>query len=1070
MSDSERDGSESVLGLLDEWYQVPALVAAAAFMLWVRMQAYSSFVTDGRVVFSGNDAWYHLREVSYTVRNWPATMPFDPWTHFPYGTSVGQFGTVYDQIIATAALVVGLGSPSDQLVAKALLVAPAVFGTLAVVPTYLIGKRIAGRGAGLFGAAVLALLPGTFLQRTLVGFSDHNGAEPFFMGMAVFALLVALGVAERERPVWELVVDRDWAALRWPTVTSAAAGFAVAMYMWAWPPGVLLVGIFGTYLLVKLTSEGANGNSPEHVAYVGAVSMTVTALTMLVPLRDFGFRTVDFSLLQVFLPLGAALGAVFVAALARGFDDRSVDRSYFPAATFGSALVVLGLFAVVAPGEYGFVLNNLRRTLGFSAGAQVRTIAEAQPYLAPDVLRQRGFVTATGEADRVGRLLADYGFTLFTGVAAAVWMATKPLVRDGETRGTGYGVAALVVVALIFLVPAPFAFVAEQFGTVSEVVALVVVAGLLVGATLQRSYDAELLFVLVWAAFITAAAFTQVRFNYYLAPVVAVLNAYLLGEVLHYLDVESLRASFKDVELYQVITVLLVVMLVVTPGLLWPMQVRGQPGQAGGETRTVWVAGSQNGPGGYVEWEDSLGWMANNTPEQGNLGGAGNADSLEYYGSFERTDDFEYPEGTYGVQSWWDYGHWITVGGERVPNANPFQQGATEAANYLLAPNESAARQTLAAQSTEGERTRYVMVDWQMATPGSKFQAPVVFYDRSNVSQSDFYDTVYGVRQNRDGDAQLTSRTLLRNQRFYESQMTRLYYYHGSAQPAQPVVVDWEQRRATFGQGEVVVNGTPADGRMIRQFQSMQQARAYVANDSTAQVGGIGAFPSERVPALEHYRLVDVSENSALDSGGYQSLRRQARATYAVRPEAASALDAQPPSYVKTFERVPGATVEGSGAAPNANVTAEVPMYVAETNTTFTYTQRVQADENGEFTMTLPYASTGYDEVGTAEGYTNTSVRAQGPYNITGGTRINDSGYIVAYQSQVDVPERNVVGATDDTVQVELDRRAQPLFGGNDGDNATATATADEGPTATGPEQSVDAADATPTVHARPAR
>ena len=1036
MSDEDRTDGQSVLDLFDAYYHVPALAAVAAFMLWVRLQAYDTFVRDGQVVFSGNDAWYHLRMVNYTVRNWPATMPFDPWSYFPYGTSQGQFGTLYDQLVATAALVVGFGAPSDQLIAKTLLVAPAVFGALAIVPTFLIGRRIAGRGAALFGVAVLALLPGTFLQRTLVGFADHNGAEPFFMTMAVFALMIALGVAVRERPVWELVEERNWDELRWPTITSAAAGFAVAMYMWVWPPGVLLVGIFGIFLLVALTSEHVVGESPEYVAFVGAVSMGVTGLTMLIPFNTVGFSSTQFSLLQVLAPFGLAVMSVGIAALSRAFDRRGLNRELFVLATYGGVLVGAGLTAVVLPDIFGFVLNNLQRTVGFSAGAQLRTIAEAQPYLSPQTLRARGFVTASGAPDRVGRLLADYGFTLFTAVAAAIWMATKPLVRDADTRGTSYAIVGLLIIALIFLVPAPFVVVAERLGTVSEVVGVALVATLVAGATVLRSYDPEKLFVLVWVAFVTAAAFTQVRFNYYLAPAVAVMNAYLLGEVLRYLDVESIVETVEDIELYQVLTVALVVMLVVTPGLLVPISV-GQSGGQSVQSQTVWAAGSQQSPGGYVQWEDSLAWMANETPEEGNLGGAGNAGEFEYYGTYDRTEDFSYPEGTYGVMSWWDYGHWITVGGERVPNANPFQQGATEAANYLLAPNESAARETLASQSAEGERTRYVMVDWQMATPGSKFGAPVVFYDRSNVSSSDFYQRIYGVQQGQQGGAQLISSTLVRDQRFYESQMTRLYYYHGSAQSAQPIVVDWEPREAQFGQSTVTVNGTPADGRTIKQFRSMSQARSYVRNDSTSQVGGVGAFPSERVAALEHYRLVDVSNNSALSDRSYQSLREQSRATYRIRPEAASALDANPPSYVKTFERVPGATLRGSGAEPGVNVTAEVPMYIPETNTTFTYTQRVQANDQGEFTMTLPYATTGYGEVG--EGYTTTSLRAQGPYNVTGGTQINDSGYVVAYQSQADVPESAVVGASDQPVEVELERRAQPLFQNQTSSSSNAT-------------------------------
>jgi dolichyl-diphosphooligosaccharide--protein glycosyltransferase len=879
---------------------------------------------------------------------------------------------------------------------------------------------------------VLALLPGTFLQRTLVGFADHNGAEPFFMGMAVFALLVAIGVAVRERPVWELVQERNWDELRWPTVTSAAAGFAVAMYMWMWPPGALLVGIFGAFVLLQLTSDHVVSESPEYVAYTAAVSMAVASLLMLIPLQQLGFGVTDFSLLQVLLPLVVAATAVGIAALSRLFEARDVEPELFTIATYGGAIVGAAVVALGSPDIFNSLLSPALSTIGFSAGAGIRTIAEAQPYLSPGTLRARGFVTAAGEPDRVGRLLADYGFTLFTAIASAIWMATKPLLKGDRGQGTGtlYAICGLVLIAVIYLVPAPFIVVAEQFGTVSEIVGIVLVGTLLVGATVLRSYDPERLFILVWAAVMTAAAFTQVRFNYYLVLVVAVLNAYLLGEVLRYLNVQSLVETLEDIELYQVMTVALVVMLVVTPGLLVPISVGGGGGGGSIESQTVWVAGSQNGPGGYVAWDDSLAWMANNTPDEGNLGGAGNHEQFEYYGSYDRTDDFSYPEGTYGVQSWWDYGHWITVRGERVPNANPFQQGSTSAANYLLAPNESAASDVLAEQSVEGEQTRYVMVDWQMATPGSKFGAPVVFYDRETVSASDFYQRIYGVRE-----SQLVSSTFVRDQRFYESQMTRLYYYHGSAQPAQPIVVDWEPREVEFGQNTVNVDGTPTDGRTIKQFRSMSQAEAYVRNDSTSQIGGVGPFPSERVAALEHYRLVDVSENSALSAGSYQNLREQARATYAIQPESASVLDPQPPSYVKTFERVPGATVQGSGAQPGSNVTAEAPIYIPESNTTFTYTQRVQANDQGEFTMTLPYATTGYEEVG--DGYTSTSLRAERPYNITGGTQINDSGFVVSYQGQADVPESAVVGASDQPVEVELTREAQPLFGGNNGASTT---------------------------------
>ena len=1020
MSDDQSQGSSSVVDLLFDWYHVPVLVLVVATMLAIRLQAYDNFVRDGAVYFSGNDAWYHLRQVEYTVRHWPFTMPYDPWTNFPYGTNAAQFGTLYDQLVATAALVVGLGSPSSDLVAKTLLVAPAVFGALVAIPVYAVGKRLAGRVAGLFGAIVLLLMPGQFLQRGLVGFADHNIAEPLFQVLAVLGLMVALAVARRETPVWELVLDRDTDALRRPLLWSALAGAAVAVYMWVWPPGVLLVGVFGIYLVYQLTSDYVTGDSPEPIAFVGVVSMVVAALLMFVQFEEGSFSPTDFGLLQPVVALGVAAGAAFMAGLARLFDRRDLDRSYYPVAVVGLIGVAAGGVAVALPSLFGTIQSNALSFIGFSATAGLRTISEAQPYLSPDTL-QRNAMTATG------RIMADYGFTLFTGVAAVIWLVAKPLVRDGETERIGYAAGSLAVLGLLFLVPAPFRAIGDAVGVVSELVGVALVAAILFGAVLQTNYDAEDLLFVIWAAFMTAAAFTQVRFNYYLAPVVAIANAYLIGQILSYLDlgVGSFDA-LRDLQGYQVLAVLAAAMLIVTPVLLVPMGVRNTGNAQFDQSQTAWEAAQSAGPGAVTEWDGSLQWMESNTPAPGTLGGAN--DEMDHYGTYALTDDYDYPAGAYGVQSWWDYGHWITVRGERIPNANPFQQGATDAANYLLAPNESAAQDALGERDTEAAGTRYVMVDWQMAHPQSKFGAPIVFYDRSDVSQSDFYNPVYA--------SSLRGNFYLRNQRYYESLMVRLYAYHGSAMQPEPVVVDWEQRRAQTQSGETItIRAGPQDGRIVRQFDNLTAAEQYVANDSTSQIGGIGHYPAERVPALEHYRLVRVSESSANESSSYQSAARRTFAVTGVPPSAQTLYE---PSFVKTFEKVPGATVTADGLPANVTVRASVPVRVPTTNETFRYTQEARTTDDGELSMTLPYATTGYDEYGPSNGYTNVSVRATGPYTLQ-TPLLNDNGTLAQYQTQVQIDEGRVNGDVEEPRNVTLERtnpfQNLSLGGGNESES-----------------------------------
>ena len=265
------ESADSPRALLKQIYHLPVLLVLIGFMLATRVRALDSFKTGSSeipVTFRGNDPWYHFRETSYIIENFPSTMPFDVMTNYPTGTSAGQFGTLYDQIVAGFILLSSGGDPSPEYAGVIMLIAAPVFGVAAVIPAYLIAARFAGRGPALVGMVVFALLPGTFLRYTLVGFYDHSAAEVFFQTLGALGFIAALAVAEREQPVWELVVDRDLEALRRPLVYSVGAGVTAALYMWAWPPGVLLVGFTGIFFAVKLTSEVFHGRSPEPTGFV----------------------------------------------------------------------------------------------------------------------------------------------------------------------------------------------------------------------------------------------------------------------------------------------------------------------------------------------------------------------------------------------------------------------------------------------------------------------------------------------------------------------------------------------------------------------------------------------------------------------------------------------------------------------------------------------------------------------------------------------------------------------------------------------------------------------------------
>ena len=983
-SDPPAASDRSSADLLARWYHVPVLLGVLAFMLWTRLQSYGNFVQNGEVYFRGNDPWYHFRETMYIMENYPNRMPFDVWTGFPLGNQAGQFGTLWDHIMAVG---IWIARPIMGSAEEVMLIMAPIAGALVAIPTYFIARRFVDRFAALAAVVVLALLPGTFFSYSLVGFPDHSAAEVLFQSLAILAFLVAVAVAEREAPVWELVVDRDWAALKRPAAYAAAAGVALGLYMWTWQPGALVVGFTGVFLAIKITSDVSHGKSPEPVAFAGAVSMVVAGLMQIVPLDTFRFAVSEYSFLQIVSPLGVALGAVFLAWLARQWESRDLDAATYPPAVGGLILASAAVVWLAIPSLWSTLTGSLLNTVGFSASAGARTIGEAQPPLQ--------------DASLADFVLGQYGLAFFLALAAVLYILARPLYRSDDANHTLYIPAALAVVGSVYAVPQLYDAIGGVVGVSWQVIGLLIAAALLVGATFLVEYDAEELYFVVWAAFIGSAAFTQVRFNYYLAVIVAVGAAYFVQLAVDFLRLRSL-SGVRDIEGWQAMGALVLVVIV-----LVPLVAMATP---------VWAAGANTGPGSVTQWDGSLQWMNDETPTPGELEGADNP--MELYGTYERPadGDFEYPEGAYGVQSWWDYGHWITTRAERIPNANPFQQNAGEAADYLLAPSEEASREVLASQSTEGENTRYVMVDSQMASPNSKFGAPVTFYS-GNETRSDFNRVLY--QQTEQGGFQTVMQ--VNTQRYHESQMIRLYEHYGSAVDPQPVVVDWETQSAQTASGDQIeINTLPSDPRAtIRQFDNVSAARAYVEEDGSAQLGGVGDLPSERVEALEHHRLVHASEAPGRSPSFRQVQILQQLGVDVRSLLGESGLAAFRDDFVKTFERVPGATIEGSGAAPGEEVEATVELEKA-TGGTFEYTQYAEADENGNFEFTVPYSTTGYDEFGPENGYTNTSVRATGPYNITTAQTTDDGLTTTQRVGQVEVTEGQVVGADDAAATVEL--------------------------------------------------
>ncbi len=910
--------AEDVVSIAKRHYHIAVLAAFMGFMFWVRIRPVSRFTGTDELSLQAVDSFYHFRTTEWTVQNFPFTIPYDIFTGFPTGNFTGQFGTLFDQIIAFFALIIGLGSPGEGDILTAVLYGGPLLAVLVAIPVYKIGERLAGRLPALAGVAILALSPGEFLRRSTTGFFDHHLGEVLFMSLAVLALMIALRVGEQEKPVWELILDRDWAALKRPTLFSLLAGLAITAYLLVWPPGIVLIGIIGVFFIIAISIEYVRGSTPEYIAYVGIVSLGSAALFSLPVLDRYIFETTPttFTLFHPFFILLTAAGILFMAWLARMWGRWDLSRRSYPVGIAGLLVIgVLGLMFVL-PDVWNMIYANLTgRLLPFDPSTTALTVQEARPPSNP-----------------IDELFNQFGFAIYAMFLGMAVLLTRPF------------------------------------------------AG--------KEYRAEHLLVVVWGLFLLSMALTQVRFFYYLIMPVSVLSAVVVAWAFNLLQLDRLT-KVTNIKSYQAMSLGIIVMVLFVP-LLPPLA-----------STTAMDVGDSAVPSSDASiWSGPNQFMQDNTPAPGNYGEYDNADQVQYTGTYPHPGEsgYDYPDGSYGVMAWWDYGHLITTQAERIPHANPFQQNARSAATFFMSKSEERAEtvldaieatgdgvtdvpteeleQMIAEGDNEGEPIKYVMIDDQIAAfnPG-KFQAITgwtddSFDDFTSTQEFQVYDPQGLINPNASPTTGETINATGLDETYHNTMLASLYYDDGIGKDHYRLVHESEQT-TLFGSVQVGDQGTLINVRLLYPSQALG-----------------GASPLQVALQNPQVTLFDV---------------RQA-------------------PQLKTFERVEGATLEGQ--AQNANHSVMIQADI-QTNTgrEFTYNQITETDGDGNWNITVPYATN--NELGPEDGYTNTSVTAVDDYRVIAA----ESPQLVQFglaqpaeEGSVSVPEQAIYDG--DTISVDLEEPA----------------------------------------------
>lgn len=211
----------------------------------------------GRVNFLETDAWYHVRLVENQVRNFPHRVTLDP-----YASPGGQYVAVaplLDTVIATAVVVTQGRDASVDYIERVAALVPAVVGVLAVVAVWALATIAFDRRAGLIAGLLAAILPGHFLDRTLVGFVDHHALEVLLS----VATMAALAFADRGKLLYGVL-----------------AGALLGLYLLAWASGSYFVAILAIWLvLVALVCIPDRAIASAKIAAIAAaVALLIVAV------------------------------------------------------------------------------------------------------------------------------------------------------------------------------------------------------------------------------------------------------------------------------------------------------------------------------------------------------------------------------------------------------------------------------------------------------------------------------------------------------------------------------------------------------------------------------------------------------------------------------------------------------------------------------------------------------------------------------------------------------------------------------------------------------------------------
>lgn len=246
-----------------DWAIIAALIIIFFISLFLRSYFYYPVATENGFLLSGNDPFYHKRVIDY-AQQYFTHLRSDPLLDYPL-IGVNPRPPAYDWSNAVSGLFLSpiLNGDVTSLTWYIFLFSPALWGALTIFPIYFLTRDMFGRKPALVAAFFMGIMS-SHIERSPLGFSDHDAMVVFFVVTSILFLAKAIGHLKVKYWVssWRNPLDITTGITDFfkqnpaPIAFSILCGISMAMVALIWKgfPYVFVI-IMGSFLILAMINH-----------------------------------------------------------------------------------------------------------------------------------------------------------------------------------------------------------------------------------------------------------------------------------------------------------------------------------------------------------------------------------------------------------------------------------------------------------------------------------------------------------------------------------------------------------------------------------------------------------------------------------------------------------------------------------------------------------------------------------------------------------------------------------------------------------------------------------------------